>query len=52
MLPLEVCIVPFSCCSALSAVPEQMAHLLDFIECIFPLLKREGILCLQVEVAR
>ena len=28
---------------------EQMAHLLDFIGCIFPLLKHRGISHLQVE---
>lgn len=28
---------------------EQMAHLLDFIGCIFPLLKHKGISHLQVE---
>lgn len=28
---------------------EQMAHLLDFIGCIFPLLKHRGVSNLQVE---
>lgn len=39
-----------TCKRYLPLLSEQMAHLLDFIECIFPLLKHRGISHLQVEL--